>query len=143
MIYNRIIHLRPFRSAAWALGSILLTVGLAQADPIGQATEARNEVSGELENVVRSISPGSDVSANEVVRTGTASAALLEFLDRSKLNVGASSTVVLDRFVFDPDSGADEVVFKMTKGALRFISSGSGKRNVTISTPSGLLGIRG
>lgn len=143
MIYNHTIHVRRFRSAAWALASIMLAAGLAHADPIGKATEAQNEVSGELESVVRTISPGSDVSANETVRTGTASAALLEFRDRSKLNVGASSTVVLDKFVFDPDSGTDEVIINMTKGAMRFIGSGSGKKNVIINTPTATLGIRG
>ena len=54
-----------------------------------------------------------------------------------------SSTVVLDKFIYDPESGADEVVLKVTKGALRFISSGSGNKNVIIKTPSALMGIRG
>jgi len=134
---------RRFRPAAWALGAILVSAGLAQADPIGTAKEAQNDVSGELAGEVRPIAPGSTVSANETVRTGTASAALLEFLDSSKLNLGASSTVVLDQFVFDPASGADRVIINMTKGAMRFIASGSAKTNVIIKTPTATLGIRG
>jgi hypothetical protein len=140
MIYNLTSRIR---SAAWLPGAMLLTLGVAHADPIGQATEAKNDVRGELASVVRPLAPGSEVSANETVRTGDASATLLEFLDNSKLNVGASSTVVLDKFVFNPESGTDEVIINMTKGAMRFISSGSGKKNVIINTPTATLGIRG
>lgn len=130
---------------AFATGLSMLHVGATgNAAPIGEAAEARNDVTGELNSVARRISAGSDVSANEIVRTGEDSVALLRFLDDSRLTIGAVSTVVLDSFVYDPDRGTDDAVFSLTKGAMRFLSAGAGRsRNATIGTPVGIIGIRG
>ena len=117
---------------------------IAHAAPIGEASEARNDVTGELETVARRISAATGVSADEIVRTSEASSALLRFLDNSSLTIGAVSTVVLDSFVYDPDRGTDDTVFNLTKGAMRFISSGARRtHNATIGTPVGIIGIRG
>lgn len=119
----------------------LLTDG-AGAQVIGTTTDARNDVRGELNATVRQISTGADVSSDETVSTGPASAAVFRFLDGTNLNVGAESSVVLDRYVFDPN-GADDVIVNATKGALRFVSAGIGPRSATVVTHGALLGIRG
>ena len=117
-----------------------LLTSTANAQGIGTTTEARNQVSGALNARVRQISTGSEVSARETVRTGPASAGVFRFRDGSNLNVGEKSTVVLDRFVFDPNGGKN-VVLKVSKGAMRFVSGGVG-RNATVVTPGAVLGIR-
>ena len=83
------------------------------------------------------------VSANEKITTGIESSTLLEFLDKSNLTIGASSAVVLDKFVFNPDEGAQQVVLNLTKGAMRFVSSGNEPEKFTIQTPVATLGVRG
>jgi hypothetical protein len=110
---------------------------------IGQATEAKNEVTGTLDELVRTIESGDGVSANEIVRTGAGSATLIAFLDDSILNIGASSTVVLDRFVFNPEGGADAAVLNLTKGAFRFVTGKSDPSKFVIQTQVATLGIRG
>jgi len=114
--------------------------GPAGAQQIGTATEARNQVSGKLNTQVRSISRGAGVSTNESVSTGPASAGVFRFVDGSNLNVGEKSTVVLDRFVYDPN-GNRNVVLNVSKGAMRFVSGGVGSRG-TIVTQGAVLGIR-
>jgi len=54
--------------------------------------------------------------------------------------VGEKSTVVLDRFVFDPNA-SNNVVLNVSKGAMRFVA-GSAGRSATVVTPGAVLGIR-
>ncbi len=115
----------------------------AGAEPIGQAESATNVVTGVLGALTRSIATGDSVSGNETVKTGSASAALLRFLDNSNLTIGEASTVVLDKFVFNPDSTAKDGIVKLTKGAMRFVSGGPEPKNFAISTPVATLGVRG
>jgi hypothetical protein len=122
-----------------AMGSAL--AGAAVAEQIGTTTEARNQVSGELNANVRKITVGSGVSSNETVNTGAASAGAFRFSDGSNLNVGEKSTVVLDRFVYDPNGGGN-VVLNVSKGAMRFVSGGAGGGRATVVTPGAVLGIR-
>ena len=84
--------------AACSLAISLAVTSAYAAEEIGAAAVAKNEVTGTLGDLVRTLSAGDPVSGNETVSTGTNSAALLKFLDDSDLNLGASSTVVLDRF---------------------------------------------
>ncbi len=130
---------------AAAAACMVLSPGtvLSQTATIGEATETRNDVTGQLGSVARQIAVGTDVSADETVRTGTSSSAALRFLDNSSLNIGSVSTVVLDRFVYDPNQGTQDAVFNLTKGAMRFVSGGRRTRNATIGTPVGIIGIRG
>jgi hypothetical protein len=100
----------------------LVAANANAADEIGEAATATNEVTGTLGDLVRTIGAGDPVSGSEVVSTGVNSATLLKFLDDSNLNIGASSTVVLDRFVYDPNGSADSAVINLTKGAMRFVT---------------------
>jgi hypothetical protein len=125
--------------AAW----IVAVAGPASAAVIGEAAKTQNQVSGSLAEVVRQLQPGDGVSANEQIRTGDASSALLRFLDQTQLNIGAASTVNLDRFVYNPDNTAEDAVINLTKGAMRFVTGRSEAKNFTIRSEVATLGIRG
>ena len=87
---------------------------------------------------------GSDVFRNEVIRTDVSGLAHLSFLDHSSLTVGPNSELVIDRFVYDPDSDTGELTLSATKGVLRFVGGALSKQDaVEIKTPVGSLGIRG
>lgn len=128
---------------AAALASGLVVTPASAAELIGQATEARKDVTGTLDALVRSITTGDGVSANEIVATGEGSATLITFLDDSSLNIGASSTVVLDSFVYNPEGSADKAVLNLTKGAFRFVTGRSDPSKFVIQTQVATLGIRG
>jgi hypothetical protein len=100
----------------------------------------RPEASG---SVAGTLSAGSGVHANETVRTGNAGQAGMRFLDESNLHVGPSSSVRLDKFVYDPNKGTGTVVIDSARGAFRFSTGSQNKGDVKIKTPSGTLGIRG
>jgi hypothetical protein len=84
------------------------------------------------------------VYSNEAVETGATSATNLRFLDNTNLYVGASSRVVLDRFVYDPEQRLGDVAISFGKGAFRFITGNiENKENVSLSTPTATMTIRG
>jgi hypothetical protein len=106
---------------------------------IGSATSVQPEASG---SVGGTLSVGSGVHSNETVRTGSSGQAGLRFNDQSNLSVGHSSSVRLDKFVYDPNKGAGSTAIEVTKGTFRF-STGAQGGQVKIKTPYGTLGTRG
>jgi hypothetical protein len=107
---------------------------------IGSASTVKPEASG---TVAGTLSAGSSVHSNETIKTGGSGQAGLGFIDKSNLHVGPSSSVRLDKFVYDPNKGTVTVVIDATKGAFRFSTGAQGKGNVQVKTPHGTLGIRG
>jgi hypothetical protein len=107
---------------------------------IGSANSVKPEASG---SVAGTLSAGSGVHANETIKTGGSGQAGLGFIDKTNLQVGPSSTVRLDKFVYDPNKGTKSIVIDATKGAFRFSTGAQGKGDVQVKTPHGTLGIRG
>jgi len=107
---------------------------------IGSTTSVQPEASG---SVGGTLAVGSGVHANETVKTGSAGKAGLQFHDQSNLNVGPSSQVRLDKFVYDPNKGAGTTVIEATRGTFRFTTGAQNKGEVKIKTPYGTLGTRG
>ena len=131
------------RTIVSAGSALLFLCNFAFADVIGSARNVVRDVKGRLSGVDRIISVGDEVLANEIVRTGPNSATQLQFLDQTNITVGAGSTVVLDKFVYNPDKSAQTTVIKVTQGAIRFVSGRSSPENFTIQTTSATIGIRG
>src|SRR5215831_17290625 len=98
---------------------------------------------GILGGTTRAMAAGSELFSNETVRTGEASQAQLLFLDQTSLSVGARSEVRLDRFVYNPDRKAGNVVIEASRGAFRFVSGSQNPSNYTIKTPLATIGVRG
>jgi hypothetical protein len=108
---------------------------------IGVASAVKNRVEGSAGN--RTLATGNSVFAREVVRTAQDSSAQLLFLDETSLSIGPQSEVTLDRFVFDPNRGAGNVVVSTTRGALRFVSGSQQPSSYQIRTPVATIGVRG
>jgi hypothetical protein len=86
---------------------------------------------------------GETVYLDETVITGPDSSTALLFLDETRLQVGANSAVVLDRYVYDPDTGKGEVIVDFGQGIFRYISGTMPKEQVTLRTPTTVMAIRG
>jgi hypothetical protein len=112
----------------------------SNAQTIGSTTSVQPEASG---SVGGTLSVGSGVHANETVKTGSSGKAGLQFHDQSNLSVGPSSSVRLDKFVYDPNKGSGTTVIEATRGAFRFSTGGQNKGEVKVKTPYGTLGMRG
>ena len=132
-------------AAAVALAA-LIAVPAAAEPQIGQVAQkdflgaAGTRVTGERRDLYWNV----DVFAGETVTTGGGATTRLQFLDKTNLYVGASSTVVLDKFVYDPDRKVGEGLITLTAGAFRFVSGQiQNKEEVVLRTPTVGLVIRG
>ncbi len=88
----------------------------------------------------RKLSAGSELYPSETVRTGNRGAADLVFIDSSNLRVGASSELVLDKFVLDPIRSSGVLVSQATRGTFRIAT---GSQDYRVNTPYGTLGLLG
>jgi ferric-dicitrate binding protein FerR (iron transport regulator) len=110
---------------------------------IGVAASITPSAEGGSGTAFQTLAPGSELHANETVRTGEAGKADLVFIDRTNLTVGPTSEVVLDKFVYDPVGSNGKVVLQATRGAFRFATGTQDHSAYQIKTPYGSLGVRG
>ncbi len=132
--------------AALAVAALLIpsagTAGRA-ADRIGSTEIAKNVVEELTGVATKPIAPNDAVFANESVRTGADSAAKFVFSDSTNLAIGPTSTVKLDKFVYNSDTDYKKAALKLTAGAFRFTTGGSEKKAYEIRTNTATIGVRG
>jgi hypothetical protein len=133
-------HLWISVCALAALVVVQSTSSFAQDPRIGNATATKNKVEGDVGAKTHAISKGTDVFSNEVVRTGDAGVADLQFIDETIMSMGPVSEIRLDKFVYDPNGTSGAVVIEATRGAFRFVTGKQDQK--VIKTPYGTLGIR-
>jgi hypothetical protein len=135
---------RRMRAIAVTLGVVMASVGPAWAAVIGSPVIVVNQVTGLVPPAPPvTLVVGKDVFADEIVKTGANSAARLVFQDKTVLEIGALSTVRLDKFVFDPNPAKSQVVLTVTSGVVRFATGVLPSSAYVIHTPSATLGVRG
>ena len=92
----------------------------------------------------RLLEVGVNVVANERIATTEGGQAQMLFVDESAFTIGPNSEVVLDEFVFNPETGVGRLALTATKGVFRFVGGKISKSNpVTLKTPTAVIGIRG
>ena len=106
---------------------------------LNQSTDIKRNNTQEVD-----IKIGSDIYSNDLIATDSNGNTQLLFLDRSALTVGPNSSLVIDKFIYDPNKEDGELTIDTTKGAFRFIGGAlSKKKAVKIKTPVSTIGIRG
>jgi outer membrane immunogenic protein len=129
------------------ISTILLSVlsastALAQTN-IGSAIEIERNVSGSFAGRTRLLSRGDGVVANENIKTDNASAAQLEFLDQTRLTIGPTSSVVLDRFIYNPDRVPQSGTLQVSSGAARWVGGAAPADAYRVQTPHAVINVRG
>jgi hypothetical protein len=80
------------------------------------------------------------------LRTAANARLQVTFLDETQLTLGEHASVVIDRYVYDPNRGVGETFLQVTKGAFRF-ATGRIKEmkdsKIAVSTPLADIGVRG
>ena len=110
-------------------------------DRIGVAASTRPNADGIVGANSQTLSPGSEVYANETVRTGNRGLADLVLLDATNLIVGSASEVLLDKFEYDRTGSSGSVVVQAARGTLQFVSGSQDQRAYQVNTPYGSLGV--
>jgi hypothetical protein len=129
------------RTLALALAALAFTALPAAAQQqIGTTRSVKPAAHG---SVAGTLSVGAGVHANETIGTDTAGVAGLRFQDETGLDVGPNSSVRLDRFIYDPNRSAGQVILNATKGSFRFTTGNQNSKAYKVKTPYGTLGVRG
>jgi ferric-dicitrate binding protein FerR (iron transport regulator) len=110
---------------------------------VGEAAVVKNEVVRVMGSATSRINVGDGLLRDEIVRTGLESAARLVMADSTNLSLGPSSTIKLDRTVFNDEHTYRDIAIRLTTGAFRFVTGHSDKTAYKITTPLAVIGVRG
>jgi hypothetical protein len=94
----------------------------------------------------RRLEPGSAVFRLDRITSGPDARTQVLLRDQSSFKLAPESELVIDEFVYDPQSGSGELVAEAAEGALRFVSGKIAQADpdqVTLETPTATIGIRG
>ncbi|MEM7399140.1 MAG: FecR domain-containing protein [Pseudomonadota bacterium] len=125
-----------------ALGGALLCASPeATANKVGVAAA----VNPDAFSGGKQIRIGKSIFYNERISTDANGVVQVLLVDGSTFTVGKNSNVVIDKFVYNPNTKTGEIVTSFSKGSMRFIGGKISKNpgGVTINTPDGSLAIRG
>jgi hypothetical protein len=113
----------------------------AFADKVGVAAAVKPDASsgGQPINI------GNSIFYNERINTSGTGLVQVLLVDGSTFTVGPDSHLVIDKFVYNPNTKSGQIVATFGKGVMRFVGGKISKNEggVTVNTPSGALAIRG
>ncbi len=127
-----------------AAAAISLTLSAAEAaTQIGKVVAVAGAPSASGPGGDRKLKAGSSVFEDDKISVGGGGNAQIILNDNTRLVVGPSSSLVLDRFLMKGGSTAQKVSIKTLRGTFRFITGRSAKSAYEIKTSSATIGIRG
>jgi hypothetical protein len=92
----------------------------------------------------RSLALGTSVVRGERLQTSATGTLHVTFNDRTTLNLGPSTSMTIDRYVYDPASGEGSMQASLRSGLMRYVGGQtSHDGNASVKTPVATIGIRG
>jgi hypothetical protein len=123
---------KPIGKIVVATGSVTLeraSAAIVQASTAGQAGQA---------------SVGDLVYQGDTVATGADGRVGINFTDGSSFNLSNNARMVLNEFVYDPNSTSNASLFNLTKGTFTFVAGKVAKTgDMKVDTPVATMGVRG
>lgn len=114
---------------------------------IGVAAAVRGECWYELADGTKvSLGSGQPIYHNVRVHTGPTGKLQLMLLDQTTFTIGPNSDMVLDEFVYDPNTSVGKVSASILKGVFRYVTGKIAQARPTsmkVTVPVGCLGDRG
>ena len=137
------------RSSAGVLAIVLAVAAPAlaqQPSPAGHVKIASGSAFIVRQNVTVPARPGEPVFATDTLRTGDDGTVGVTLRDDTRLSLGPSSEVRLERYVYAPGEGGFEMVLKFVRGASAYVSGRMAKLapdSIRLETPAAIVGVRG
>ena len=120
-----------FSSFASIIGDVILHEGNANIERTdGEDVDAKKDL---------------DIFQYDTVKTGKGKVAI-GFIDDTRVDVTQHSKLIIDEFVYDPNTKTGSLSLKATLGTVRYASgqiAKNSKQNVKIKTPTATIGVRG
>ena len=126
-------------------GAISQPVDQAAAQPIGQVATLQGTATVTRGNAAPSAVKVSDgVYKNDVLQTGGNGALSVTFDDETTLSLSANARIIVNDYVYEEGAKGNKAAFNIARGTVAFVASLVAKTgNMTITTPTATLGIRG
>jgi len=142
MLFSKETYLR---SLLTVLLSTTALIPAAEAQNSGRVGAVNHDATGTPPGAgTRTLTIGTNIIYKERVQTSASGSTQIMFPDTSTLNVGRNSNIVIDEYVYDPNTGTGKMVATVAKGMMRFVGGQiSHTAGVTVKTPVATLGIRG
>ena len=122
----------PIGKIVVATGSVTLERANAVVIQVGTAGQAAQAKVGDL------------VYQGDAVATGADGRVGINFTDGSSFNLSNNARMVLDEFVYDPNSTSNASLFNLTKGTFTFVAGKVAKTgDMKVDTPVATMGVRG
>ena len=139
------MHVRCCRVVAFACvaASLAAPFAFGSETRVGEAVVIQNSVVRVAGDATNPVNVGDSMLRDEVVRTGSDSAARFVMADSTNLSIGPSATIKLDRTVFNDEHSYRDIAIRLTTGAFRFVTGHSEKAAYKITTPLATIGVRG
>ena len=133
------------RTSLIAISLVLLT-SLSYASTIGNVVLQEGVTSVERKGTESDLNLDSDIMFMDNVKTGKGEVGIT-FIDDTNVAVSSQSSLIIDDFVYDPNSAeGSKLVLKVALGTVRYASGNIAKlnkQNVDIRTPTARIGVRG
>ncbi len=135
---------RVFAGLLLVASLALSTAAIAQ-DSSGMVVASRGEVIALSGGGSRELKQGDFVYVSDEIMTTNRSFVVLQFQDGAKVTVRPDSTLIIEQYLYNGDSG-DEAELNLVSGGLRVITGAMAKsnpENYKVRTPVALMGVRG
>jgi len=128
----------------WTISIILFSTSAYGA--IGNVVQHKGNASVERSGEKTDLKKGSDIEFKDNVRTGKGGVGIT-FVDDTNVAVSSHSSLVIDEFIYDPNSKTgSKLVMNIALGTVRYASGNIAKlsnQNVDIRTPTARIGVLG
>jgi len=125
---------------------LVLLPQLSYASTIGNVVLQEGVASVERKGMESDLNLNSDIMFMDNVKTGKGEVGIT-FIDDTNVAVSSQSSLIIDDFVYDPNSAkGSKLVLKIAFGTVRYASGNIAKlskQNVDIRTPTARIGVRG
>jgi predicted house-cleaning noncanonical NTP pyrophosphatase (MazG superfamily) len=125
---------------------LMLTSNIALSDTIGNVVKQKGNASVERAKNKLVLKKNSGIEFKDNVRTGDGDIGI-KFVDNTNVAISPHSSLVIDDFVYDPNSkSGSKLVMNVALGTVRYASGNIAKlnaQNVDIRTPTARIGVLG
>jgi len=135
-----------FVGALAIVGCMSVPAVAQQPAPAGHIKTVTGSASIVRLNATLAAKPGDPVFATDALRTGADGAVGVTLKDDTRLSLGPSSEVRIDRYVYAPGEGGLGMVLKFVRGAAVYVSGRMAKLApdaIRLEAPTGIVGVRG
>ena len=119
----------------------------AGGDAIGEVTELTGSATAVRSGgAIESLSLGDPIFLGDTLRTGAGSSVGVTFTDDTLFSLSEDARLVIDRLIFNPGGGGNELSLSLLRGAASFLAgqiAPSDGEGMKVTTPVGTIGVRG